>query len=169
MTQIGHAALAIFVILAALVAVLWIACLKLEVKHLKNIIQPLKTESRLLHEIGMEIRDTWDHLPRFIPMHPNWASAAQEIGWAVPLLLKEIQRSSLSISHQFTKADFSRVGKGPEYSCIAKMVEEIDDPILNNLWRSCRMLDLIAILRLALFKTWEPGFDLSAFYQEPTK
>lgn len=49
------------------------------------------------------------------------------------------------------------------------MVEEIDDPILNNLWRSCRMLDLIAILRLALFKTWEPGFDLSAFYQEPAK
>ena len=116
------------------------------------------------------LRNTWDHLPRFIPMDGNWQSVCIRIARAIPHLHSNhtrwnIYRPCFS-SHKFGILDWQSANEN--HRELSKIVAEINDPKLNSLWDSGRLIDLVEILRLGLFKTWQPGFDLSPMYREPS-
>lgn len=150
----------IFLVAAACMTFQWIA-IKRENKW-------LRLQARyywLLDAAIMELRDTWDHLPRFIPMKPEWAELATEIGRGLPRLLANTRRLEFDpMNYSQTSKDFADASC--DFSLVNKLVEDINDPTLTDLWSKRRLKDLIEILRLALFKTWQPGFDLSPLYVE---
>lgn len=145
-----------------------IAYLAAALKKQSTRIFTLASDKQLLADILMEVRDTWDHLPRFIPMNKQWADLSREIGWALPRLLSFAHRVNVSAStHRFSQSDFEDAGvRYGVHELLCALVTDIDDRALTTLWQQCRLLDLAVILRLALFKTWQPGFDLSALYHE---
>jgi hypothetical protein len=149
-----------------LISAVWIAVQRISLKRLDEAIRRQARYDALLDGVLMELRDTWDHLPRFIPMDSQWAALARGIGLGLPRLLDAARIAGRDpLCDSWVPSDFAI--SSYRFEEIDAIVREIGDLTLEELWAKRRLLDLVEILRLALFKTWQPGFDLSPFYREP--
>ncbi|MFK4706222.1 hypothetical protein ABIC83_003061 [Roseateles asaccharophilus] len=131
----------------------------------KQELASLQSDQKLLCELLWEYRDTWDHLPRFVAMTEEWRELSREIGFALPRV--EANSRDIFYERHGTPLMDLHWGGGTPKAELAELVRRIDDPKLTELWASGRIIDLVKILRLALFKSWQPGFDLSPLYAEP--
>lgn len=154
------------VVAALLFAAGYIALQRSEIKQKDESIRRLSRYDTLLDGVIMELRDTWDHLPRLIPMDPKWSKLVYGIGRGMPKLLEYTRLTGRDpVSDSLAPDDFAM--SSYRFDELDGLVREISDPTLTKLWEQRRLHDLVEILRLALFKTWLPGFDLSVLYMEP--
>ena len=130
-------------ILAVIIVLLIVVIVSLRRRNLEmrdELMAVSGSAKQKIMELSYEIRDTWDHLPRSLPICNQRRQLAQELGYSIPRLYLEYRHEPF------------------EWSNIDRLVGEINDPVLSELWKTGERTAILGMLRTILFQPVAPEF-----------
>lgn len=131
-------------VLSVIVAFLIVAIFWLRTQNLalKDDLKAMSDGSeQKIMELVYDIRDTWDHLPRSLPICDQRRQLAQELAYSI---------ASLYQDGKFRPFQWSEINK---------LVGEINDPVLCRLWENGERAAILSMFRTILFQPVTPEFD----------
>lgn len=102
---------------------------------------------RLLQEVLLEVRTTWDSLPAAEEEGGDLIELGRQIGACLPSLFKTLGGTASFPQRKLTSQDFATAGVHEQYKRIEELLPAKGGGDLPGLWASRRFVDLMAMLK----------------------
>ena len=154
---------AVATLFGTMLIVAMITNLLLQRRDRNETIEKMRPVLGVYQKVLMEIRDIWDHLPAFLKTDEREKELAYIVGLAVGQLSQDHESQYNAGRFDIESPFFLNCFHG-SFSLANKLVREIGDSTLSQIWEEHTMLSYIEMLRMLLFRNWQPGFNTRHHY-----